>query len=119
MLVTVPCRQQYFKCIRTNLVICFLGIRNSMSKGIQENNFTFYKERIGKFGAQKCMPIIKCICGCEILVVPDLKAMDRAIKNHLAKHKKADYDLAFDSLEVFLTEQILLAASEMKSPNLR
>jgi hypothetical protein len=66
---------------------------------------------------QKGMPTIRCICGLEILVVPDLKAMKRAIKNHVAEHKKADYDLAFDSLEDFLTEQILMVACEMNLPN--
>ena len=66
---------------------------------------------------QKGMPTIKCICGLEILVVPDLKAMKRAIRNHVAEHKKADYGLAFDSLEDFLTEQILLVACEMNLPN--
>ncbi len=61
---------------------------------------------------QKGMPTIRCVCGLRILVVPDLKAMNRAIKNHLAEHKKADYGLAFDSLEEFLTEQILKAAAK-------
>lgn len=62
-----------------------------MSKrGIQESNLTFNKDRTGKFGHHKTrMPTVKCICGFEILVVPDLKAMSRAIKNHVAKHKKA------------------------------
>ncbi len=63
------------------------------------------------------MPIIKCVCGFEILVVPDLKAMDRAIKNHVAKHKKSDYGIVFDSLEEFLTERTLMAASKMSLPN--
>jgi hypothetical protein len=34
------------------------------------------------------LPIISCICGTEILVVPDLKAMNRAIKTHVAEHRK-------------------------------
>jgi hypothetical protein len=46
------------------------------------------------------------------LVVPDLKAMNRAIKNHLAQHKRA-----LDLLEWFLTEQILTVASKMNLPN--
>jgi hypothetical protein len=40
---------------------------------------TYLKERL---------PIIKCECGDEILVVPDLEAMNRAIKTHVAQHKK-------------------------------
>ena len=63
------------------------------------------------------MPTIRCICGLEILVVPDLKAMNRAIKNHVAEHKKAEYGLEFDSLEEFLTEQILMVACNMNMPN--
>ena len=66
---------------------------------------------------KKGMPTIRCVCGMRILVVPDLKAMNRAIKNHVAKHKQADYDLMPDSLEEFLTEQILIVASEMNLPN--
>jgi hypothetical protein len=66
---------------------------------------------------RKGMPTIRCVCGLRILIVPDLKAMNRAIKNHLAEHKQADYGLAFDSLEEFLTEHILRAASKMNLPN--
>jgi hypothetical protein len=50
-------------------------------------------------------------------VVPDSKAMNRAIKNHVAEHKQADYGLVPESLEEFLTEQILIVASEMNLPN--
>ena len=34
------------------------------------------------------MPLIKCECGTEILLLPDLKAMDRAIDAHVAEHRK-------------------------------
>jgi hypothetical protein len=34
------------------------------------------------------LPLIKCECGTEILLVPDLKAMDRAIDAHVAEHRK-------------------------------
>ena len=51
----------------------------------------------------KVMPTIRCLCGIRILVVPDLKAMNRAVKNHVAEHKKADYGLVLESLEEFLT----------------
>ncbi len=34
------------------------------------------------------MPIITCECGADILIVPDLKAMDRAIETHSKKHGK-------------------------------
>lgn len=75
-------------------------------KGIQESNFIFPKNSTGKFVSHKTrMPIIKCACGFEILVVPDLKAMGRAIKNHAAKHKKAS------NVSKWLTEQVLIAAA--------
>jgi len=34
------------------------------------------------------LPIINCECGAEILVVPDLQAMNRAIKTHADEHRK-------------------------------
>ena len=87
-------------------------------KGIQESNLIFPKGHVGKFVARRTpTPLIKCVCGFKILVVPDLKAMNRAIKNHIAEHKQADYALVTDSLEEFLTEQILTAASKMSLPN--
>lgn len=36
------------------------------------------------------LPIISCECGTEILVVPDLQAMNRAIKTHVAEHRKRE-----------------------------
>ena len=79
-------------------------------KGIQESNFIFSDDRTGKFGAHKTrMSIFKCVCGFKILVVPDLKAMNRAIKNHALKHKKACSKKSTD----FLTEQVLIVASNL------
>ena len=79
-------------------------------KGIQESNFIFPKDHSGKFVAHKTsMPIIKCACNFEILVVPDLKAMDRAIQNHAAQHKKA----CSKKLADFLTAQVLIVASNL------
>ncbi len=84
----------------------------------QEINFTSDQERkIKSTQVKKGMPTIRCICGMRILVVPDLKAMNRAIKNHLAEHQQADYSSVHDSLESFLTEQILIAASKRNLPN--
>jgi len=92
-------------------------------KGIQESNFIFNQDRNDKFVAhKKCRPIIRCACGFEILVLPDLKAMNRAIKNHVTEHKQAGDGRkrisAFDSLTEFLTEQVLIVASKMNLPNL-
>ncbi len=33
------------------------------------------------------LPIIYCMCGAEILLVPDLPAMNRAIETHVAEHQ--------------------------------
>ena len=54
------------------------------------------------------LPIVKCSCGAKILLVPDLAAMDRALKKHLVDHKGAD--------EEFLIGQILTAASKQMQP---
>jgi hypothetical protein len=54
------------------------------------------------------MPVVVCSCGAKILVVPDLAAMDKALKKHLAEHKNAN--------EQFLTQQILKAASKQVFP---
>jgi hypothetical protein len=84
----------------------------------QEINFASGKDRKIKSALHKReIPTVRCVCGLRILVVPDLKAMNRAIRNHVAEHKQTDYGLAFDSLEEFLTEQILMVASEMNLPN--
>ncbi len=65
------------------------------------------------------MPIIRCICGSEILIVPDLKAMSIAVKTHVAAHKEAlDSSDRLDWLEQFLTEQVLIVASEINPPNI-
>lgn len=87
-------------------------------KRLQEINCASGQHRKDKSSAHaKSMSTIRCVCGSEILVVPDLKAMNRAIKNHVAEHKQASYDSALDSLEQFLTEQVLIVASEISLPN--
>ncbi len=88
------------------------------NKNYQEINFASGKDRKSKSAIhKKGMPTIRCVCGLRILVVPDLKAMNRAIKNHIAQHRQADYGLVPDSLEEFLTAQILFVASEMNLQN--
>jgi hypothetical protein len=83
----------------------------------QEINFTSSQNRKSKFAKyQKGMPTIRCVCGFRILVGPDLKAMNRAIKNHADNHKQTDYGLVPNSLEEFLTEQTLKVASNMNLP---
>lgn len=84
----------------------------------QEINFASSQDRKNKSAKyRKGLPTIRCMCGLRILIVPDLKAMNHAIKNHVAEHRQTNYGLGFDSLEGFLTEQILRAASKMNPPN--
>ena len=41
---------------------------------------------------KKSYPTIRCVCNSEILVVPDLKAMNNAVTKHIAEPKQADDD---------------------------
>ena len=85
----------------------------------QESHFISGQDRKSKSAVRKKrMPIIKCVCGAQILVVPDLNAMNIAIKKHVAEHKQTPIcSDNFDSLEQFLTEKVLLAASKANLPN--
>jgi hypothetical protein len=92
-------------------------------KSIQEINFSYNQDCQRKAAAyKKRMPIARCACGFEILVLPDLRAMNRAIKNHMTEHKQAGNGRerlsAFHSLTEFLTEQVLIVASKMNLSNL-
>lgn len=37
---------------------------------------------------RSCFVVIKCSCGAEILLVPDIKAMSEAIETHVVEHQK-------------------------------
>ena len=116
----MPCLLQINLCYSDFYVTFILSDKEIVmaKKGIQENNFIFSKDRTDNFVAHKTdMTIIKCLCGFEILLVPDLTAMNRAIKIHVTQHKKANHSLERHSLEDFLTEQILIAATKMSVPN--
>ena len=64
---------------------------------------------------RKGMPTIKCVCGLPILVVPDLKAMNRAIERHIAEHvklsKNAKRGALASDLRQYLIGQILTVTS--------
>jgi len=78
-------------------------------KSIQEINFFPSQNRQRKVAVhKKRMSIARCPCGFEILVLPDLKAMNLAVNKHLAEHKKAHDDSAER-----LIEQVLIVASKM------
>lgn len=83
-------------------------------KSHQEINFSSTKNCTSGILHKEHMPIVKCICGFEILVLPDLKAMNRAIKNHLAQHKQSQNDSSrLDLFEKFMTEHVLIIASNL------
>jgi hypothetical protein len=85
-------------------------------KSIQKINFSSDQDRQNKVTSyKKHMPIVRCICGSEILVVPDLKAMNIAITKHVGKPKKVHNDL--ERLTEFLTEQVLITASKINLAN--
>ena len=61
------------------------------------------------------LPIITCECGYEIILLPDLKAMDQAIQNHLLEHKNRDAkDAKNKRVEGTLISQIFEKAAESK-----
>jgi hypothetical protein len=85
-------------------------------KSIQKINFSSDQYLQLKVVTQrKHMPIVRCKCGSEILVIPDLKAMNNAINNHISKHKKTHDNL--ERLAKSLTEQVLSFASKINLPN--
>ena len=47
-----------------------------------------------KKSRKKAGSLIRCECGFEILVVPDLKSMGRAIEDHAAEHAKKEKNIA-------------------------
>jgi hypothetical protein len=67
---------------------------------------------------KKRMPIVSCVCGSEILVVPDLKAMNLAIDNHITTKHKTTPD-ASENLAEFLAEQVLIQATKIKMSTLK
>jgi hypothetical protein len=58
---------------------------------------------------------MKCECNYEILLLPDLKAIDQAINNLLLEHKnRGGKDFKGKRIEDALISQILKKASESK-----
>jgi hypothetical protein len=48
---------------------------------------------------------VRCICGHEILLVPDAKVMGEAIESHLLEHKKKN-DLTEEEINVIIEDLI-------------
>ncbi len=60
-------------------------------------------------GRKPKMPIYRCSCGKEILIIPDLNQMALAISNHLGEHKKITGQRLS---EIYLTQEILACLSK-------
>ena len=87
-----------------------------MLKGLKidrtSNAAVLLKENVGK------LVLIKCECGTKILLLPDLKEMDRAIETHIAEHKKMEKSIkkakaALDKIRLNLAQQTIRKASEI------
>lgn len=55
------------------------------------------------------LPKLKCECGAEILLLPDLKKMSYAIKVHVAEHRKNVKNPAKAATECERVENALIA----------
>jgi len=80
------------------------------------------KEKFVKNSSEtsKNLRIIRCQCGVEILVLPDLKAMNHAIEVHVAEHREKEKtrqkkDEAASCVRQVLIEQLFEKASEGKN----
>lgn len=64
------------------------------------------------------LPLLKCECGAEILLLPDLRVMNHAIEVHVSEHRRKEKDpgkavaIAAHVREI-LIKQLLKKASEM------
>jgi len=78
---------------------------------LQSSNFKVNREVNGnqKPKLHTSMPIVECTCGEKILVVPDVAAMDKAIKNHKTKHKSVNEQLLTEKILKAVTKQMLQA----------
>ena len=54
----------------------------------ETGNIVQYKTVDGEMHLNGRLPIIKCECGTEILLLPDLQAMNQAINTHVNEHIK-------------------------------
>ena len=85
--------------------------------GKMSQSYRYVLCRAPKFAIQKTtLPIIRCVCGNRILVLPDLKEMDKAIESHLNFHSricKASRKKAkpINKLREHLIKQLFMAAS--------
>jgi len=70
-----------------------------------------------KTGSKKNLPLIKCLCGYEILLVPDVKVMNDAIDAHVATHIQKLQDSAVSKAESERISNYLIAQIFKKASN--
>ena len=71
--------------------------------------------KVQDYSLKSRLPIIKCECGYEILLLPDLKAMEQAVENHLLEHKnRGTKDGNAKRVECTLISKIFEKAAESK-----
>jgi hypothetical protein len=61
-----------------------------------------------KSAEKKIGPLLRCECGFEILLAPDLKYMSKAIEAHAAEHGKKQKDSAKAAIEAERIENDLI-----------
>jgi len=64
------------------------------------------------------LPIIRCKCGAEFLLLPDLAEMSLVVQRHAQTHKETvenpvEAERVYTEIEEFLTVQILRKASQI------
>ena len=59
------------------------------------------------------LSVITCVCGYEILILPDVKIMSQAIEKHVLEHKnKGATDSEADEIELELVAQLFNKIAE-------
>jgi len=63
--------------------------------------------KLHKDSFRRHLPVITCVCGYEILILPDVKIMSQAIEKHVLEHKnKGATDSEADKIELELIAQL-------------
>ena len=76
------------------------------------------KNAVGNVQSKEHLPLIKCECGSEILLLPDLQAMNRAIRNHSNEHIKKEENTTSNetlssNISQLLSQRTLMKISEL------
>ena len=83
------------------------------NRGLRHLPIDISKKRSGS----NTLPTIKCLCGAEIAMLPDVKQMSQAIEAHILKHKKKikdpkEAEVEAERIRDELIKQILEKASQ-------